>query len=249
MNTMALSGYLNSLFRVQDIQDTSLNGLQVENDGNVSRVGLAVDISQTLIEKAHEAGVDFLIVHHGLFWGKPIPVTGPLYRRIRSLMEYNIALYAIHLPLDVHPELGNNAQIQMVLDWNVGEDIVQDGISLGKEIVFDPPKELSGLVRDLRTGLDFDPKVWNFGPRTVSRAAFISGAGIRFLDHIAASGIHTLVTGEPRHDAYWMARELELNVILAGHYATETLGVQAVGNHLKEKFGLASCFIDLPTGY
>jgi dinuclear metal center YbgI/SA1388 family protein len=248
MNTIALSQYLNSLLHVADIQDASLNGLQVENNGNVGRVGLAVDISQALIKEAHGAGVDFLIVHHGLFWGKPVPVTGPLYQRIRSLMEYNIALYAVHLPLDVHPELGNNAQIQQVLGWQAGEDI-DDGISLGKQIQFDSPRELSELVQDLKTGLNFDPKVWNFGPRSITRAALISGAGIRFLDHIAALGIHTLVTGEPKHDAYWIARELELNVILAGHYATETLGVQAVGNHLKEKFGLATCFIDLPTGY
>ena len=127
MKTIALSRYLDSLLHVADVDDASLNGLQVENSGNVKRIGLAVDISQALIEKAHEQNIDFLIVHHGLFWGKPVPVTGPLYKRIRFLLEYDIALYAAHLPLDIHPELGNNARIQQALKWQAGEDIGRDG--------------------------------------------------------------------------------------------------------------------------
>jgi len=250
MKSGELADYLNKLLDIDSIQDASLNGLQVENRRDIKKVGLTVDISQDVIEKANDMRMDFLIVHHGLFWGKPEAVTGAMYQRIRMLINHDIALYAAHLPLDAHPEFGNNAQIQEAAGWTITNNFgrYQD-VPLGTEVTFDPPRMLSKIVDDLRKGLKVEPQVWNFGPSSVCRLGFISGSGVGFLNQVLDAGLDTLVTGEPRHSAYWEAREAGINVIFAGHYATETLGVKAVGRHLEEKLKLETVFIDLPTGY
>jgi dinuclear metal center YbgI/SA1388 family protein len=250
MKSKELSQYLNDLLDVFKIQDASLNGLQVENQRDVRKIGFAVDISQAVLEKACDLNVDFLLVHHGLFWGNAEAVTGRLYQRIRILIQNDIALYAVHLPLDVHPRFGNNAQIQQALGWPVKDDFGQfQNMPLGKEIRFKQPKLLSEVMDDLQRGLGCEPEVWNFGSASVQRLGFISGGGVGFLDQAVNAGLDTLVTGEPRHSAYWEAKEAEINVIFAGHYATETLGVRAVGEHLQKKFSIETVFIDLPTGY
>ncbi|MBN2103177.1 Nif3-like dinuclear metal center hexameric protein [bacterium] len=250
MESRELAEYLDELLNVSGIEDASLNGLQVENTRDVKIVGLAVDISQDVIRKACDMHVDFLIVHHGLFWGKSEAITGAMYQRIRLMIVNDIALYAAHLPLDVHPEFGNNVQIREITKWpatvNFGEF---QGMPLGTAVTFDPPRALNKIVDDLRRSLKVEPQVWNFGPASVKKLGFISGSGIGFMDQALDAGLDTLVTGEPKHSAYWEAREAGMNVVLAGHYATETLGVKAVGRHLEEKFKLETIFIDLPTGY
>lgn len=250
MKSKELSQYLNTLLNVSSIQDASLNGLQVENGRDIGKAAFAVDISKSVIEKAAAINADFLLVHHGLFWGKPAAITDTIYQRVRLLIRNDIALYAAHLPLDVHPVFGNNAQIQTAVGWPVKDDFGQmQNIPLGKEISFNPPRPFSEIVQDIKQGLQTEPQVWNFGPPAVSRLGFISGGGIGFLDQVIAAGLDTLVTGEPKHSAFWEAREAEINVIMAGHYATETLGVKALAKHIEEKLSIDTVFIDLPTGY
>ena len=127
MYTDELVQTLDKLLNVHEIEDASLNGLQVANSGSVHKVALAVDVSVASIQKAKDYEADFLIVHHGLFWGKPSPIVGSTYQRIKLLIESNIALYAIHIPLDVHPELGNNAQIINTLGWPISGDFGKEG--------------------------------------------------------------------------------------------------------------------------
>lgn len=249
MKTKELSDFLDRLLEIKNIEDTSLNGLQVENRGEVGKVALAVDVSMDAIKKAKNAGTDFLFVHHGLFWGKSVPLIGPMYQKIQLLVDSSIALYAAHLPLDIHPELGNNAQIEKVLGWPVARDFGEyHGLIIGKEVNFEKPVPLSDLLNQVQNGLDCNPIVWDFGPEEVKRLGYVSGDGISMLSQAINDGIDTFVTGEPAHSHYWEAKEAGINVIFAGHYATETLGIKAVGEVLQERFELETIFINIPTG-
>lgn len=249
MQTQHLVTYLNDLFEISEIEDTSLNGLQVANRGEVTKVALAVDASLGAFQKAIRVNADFLLVHHGLFWAKPFPITGTLYQRIRLLLESDIALYAVHLPLDLHPDLGNNAQIEKVLGWPIeGEFGEYHGNTIGREVRFKEPRTLESITNDLNKNLKSQLQVWDFGPKNVQRLAYVSGGGIDLLHQAIDAGMDAFITGEPKHSLYWIAKEAGINVILSGHYATETLGVKAVGKAIQEKFNLETVFIDLPTG-
>ena len=250
MKLNALVDYLNDLLKIHDIEDDSLNGLQVENSGEVGKVALSVDASLIAFQKAEEAGADLLLVHHGLFWGKPFTLTGPWYERIRALITADIALYAAHLPLDMHPEYGNNAQIQQILGWPVKGDFGEyHGSILGKEVRLEHPTHVEAVAEHVAHRLQCEPVVWRFGAATVRRIGYVSGGGLSMLEQAIDAGYDLYITGEPKHSAYWTAKEAGINVIFAGHYTTETLGVKALGAHLQEKFGLDTVFIDLPTGH
>ncbi len=250
MKTKELTSYLDDLLRVRDIADDSLNGLQVANSGDVTKVALAVDACAASMDAAHEAGADFLLVHHGLFWGKPAPIRDALYQRIRRLIESDMALYAAHLPLDLHPELGNNAQAGKVLGWPVaGEFGEYHGEIIGREVRFDAPRSLSDVAEELGRKLNCEVNVWDFGPTSIKRMGYVSGGGLSILQQAVAEGMDAFVTGEPGHSFYWTAKESKINVLFAGHYATETLGVKAVGEYIHNQFGLETVFIDLPTGH
>ena len=245
-----LVNFLNETLRVKEISDDSLNGLQVENSGTVNKVALTVDVSLAAIEKAKIAQADLLLVHHGLFWGKPVPLTGVMYPRIQKLIQSDMALYAVHLPLDLHAEFGNNAQVQNVLDWPVtGEFGEYHGTIIGREIRFEKAKPRDEIVQTIREKLKCDPVVWAFGPEQIQYVGYVSGGAVEMLEQAIATGMDTYITGEPKHSFYWTAKEASVNVIFAGHYATETLGVKAVGHLIHEKFGLETVFIDLPTGH
>jgi len=249
MKTRALVDYLDALLKVREVEDDSLNGLQTENSGEVKKVALAVDASLEAIERARDSGADLLFVHHGMFWDKPFSLTGAMYKRIKLLMESDIALYAAHLPLDLHPELGNNAQIQKVLGWPVAGDFGEyHGTIIGKEVRFEEPISVPKIVRCLQESLGCEPRVWNFGPEKVRRLGYVSGGGLSILQQAIEAGMDAFVTGEPKHTFYWTAKEAGINVVFAGHYATETLGIKAVGEVLWKELGLETVFVDLPTG-
>jgi dinuclear metal center YbgI/SA1388 family protein len=250
MKTRALVAFLDELLNIKDISDTSQNGLQIENSGDVKKIGLAVDASAASFQKAKELNVDFLLVHHGIFWDKPMTLTGVLYQRVKILMDADIALYGAHLPLDMHPELGNNAQVQKVLGWPVVGDFGDfHGNILGKAIRFDKPVILLEIAEQLAEKLHCEPLIWDFGPNTIQYMGYVSGGGIKMLEQAIDARMDLYITGEPSHSIYWEAREAGINVILAGHYATETLGVKAVGERIRETFKLDVVFIDLPTGF
>lgn len=249
MQLSAFAEYLDHLLRVKEIPDSSLNGLQVGNSGDVERVALAVDASQASIQKAQDANCQLLLVHHGLFWGKPVALTGAFYQRIKLLMDADLALYATHLPLDLHPELGNNAQVQQKLNWPVVGDFGEyHGVTIGKKIEFTVPQPLENLVQTFEKGLACDSTLWQFGPPEVKTIGYVSGGALSMLEQAIECGYDLYVTGEPGHSYYWTAKEAGINVLFGGHYATETLGVQAVGQKIEQDLSLETVFIDLPTG-
>jgi dinuclear metal center YbgI/SA1388 family protein len=250
MTAAELESRLDATLRVRDIPDDSLNGLQVANSGRLSRVALAVDASEAAVRGAASRGADFLIVHHGLFWGKPAPVRGALRGRLRALLEADIALYAAHLPLDLHPELGNNIQICRRMGWDASSEFGEyHGTPIGRRVDLDEPEPLDRLVERFGAAFGVAPEVWRFGPGTVRSAAVVSGGALSMVEQAAAGGCDVFLTGETAHSHFWAAREAGINVVFGGHYATETTGVAAVGAWIRSEFGLETVFLDLPTGY
>ena len=244
-----VAAYLDSYLRIAEVPDDAraVNGLQVENSGSVTRIAAAVDVCQATIEMSKTTASDFLLVHHGLFWGGLIPITGLYARRIQSLVSNNIALYSAHLPLDCHPGVGNNYVLAHSLGVTHLEPFGEaQGIKIG--VAGDLGVELEELTGMLRAQFGQAPRVIGKGPRRVKRIAIITGAGSSALGAAAAAGIDTFVTGEGPHHTYLEAEELGLNLIYAGHYATETVGVQALAEHLGSHFNVPWQFLDHPTG-
>jgi dinuclear metal center YbgI/SA1388 family protein len=241
--------YLNDYLRVTAVPDAphALNGLQVSNAGAVSRVAAAVDLCEATVRLAAEQGADFLLVHHGLFWGGLGPLTERRYRRVAGLVKHNIALYSAHLPLDLHPEVGNNAvlarQLGVTLRGPFGEEY---GVPIG---VWGEVDELRTVLGQRLTSLlGGAPRLLPFGPERARRVGIVTGAAGSLIGQAAAAGLDTYITGEGPHHTFFDAEELGVNVFYAGHYATETVGVKALAEHLRTRFDLPWTFLDHPTG-
>ncbi len=223
------------------------NGLQVENPGTVSRIAAAVDASFATVNLAIEEKADLLVVHHGLFWGPSQPWTGKRYELLRLLLENDLAVYSSHLPLDAHPRLGNNARLCAALGLKKLRPFFFDH---GQFICFQARQKISR--GDLATGLQratgSDPLLIPGGPPICQRIGVVTGGAGSDLKKAAAEGVDTFVTGEGPHWTYAMAEELGVNVLYAGHYATETFGVKALAAHLSRRFKIPWCFVDHPTG-
>ena len=250
MRLAELTAYLDDYLRLSsEVADPpeALNGLQVANRGEVARIGAAVDACQATIRLAHEARCDFLLVHHGLFWSGLRPLIGPAYARVAGLVEHNIALYAAHLPLDRHPEVGNNPLLAALLRVKVaGEFGDYHGAPLG--VWGEVAMSRDEFGHALAAGLGVTPRLLPFGPDRVRRVGVVTGAGGSLIPQAAAAGLDTYVTGEGPHWSYFDAEELGVNVFFGGHYATETLGVKALAEHLSRRFDLPWVFLDHPTG-
>jgi len=245
-----LTNYLDNLLKIKEIKDESLNGLVVENKGRVSKVALAVDASLETFKRAKGAGADFLFVHHGLWWGRCLPLRGAIFQKIKFLIENDIALYTAHLPLDLHPEFGNNSQLVKMLEWTVRGGFGKYGdLILGKEVFFNPPQKREELVGEIKDKLGIKPLLWDFGPLKIKRLGCVCGGAINLLPEAVEKGLDAYITGEPKHSYYWMAKEEKINVIFLGHYLSETLGVKAIGKDIEDKFGLEVEFLFLPTGH
>ena len=241
--------YLDRYLRVQDVPDApqALNGLQLANSGRVTRVAAAVDLCEAAVRLAAAEQANLLLVHHGLFWGGPKPLTGPTRRRVAGLLEADIALYSAHLPLDLHAEVGNNIVLARQLGVTVcGEFGEEYGVRIGVWGELDAPRAV--LEQTLRTVLGVQPRVMPFGPERVRRVGIVTGGAGSMIAQAAAAGLDTYVTGEGAHRTFFDAEELGLNVFYAGHYATETVGVKALAAHLEARFGLPWTFLHHPTG-
>lgn len=219
----------------------AFNGLQLANDGRVTKIGAAVDAGVIPFQKAVAAGIDFLIVHHGMYWDMPRPLTGPAYERVRTLIQGNCALYSNHLPLDGHPQLGNNALLAKQLGLKPTRPfLVRDGEPIGNIAA-------SKLTRAaIRAKLEkLYPRVIaiEYGPEQPTEIAFCSGSGYSATQELLSSKVQTLVTGELREDCFNRAQEEKLNLYLCGHYATEVHGVKALAAELSKKFKLPWEFI------
>lgn len=214
----------------------AFNGLQVANNGRVTKIGVAVDAGVVPFQKAVSAGVDFLIVHHGIYWDMPRALTGPAYDRIATLIHGNCALYSNHLPLDAHAEIGNNALLAKQLGLAPNRPfLVRDG----EPIAWIAKTSFSRA--ELRQKLSqLYPRVTAIecGSETPSSIAFCSGSGNSAVPELVREGVDTLVTGELREEWFNYAQENRLNLFLCGHYATEVHGVKALASELEAKFGL-----------
>ncbi|MFW6090023.1 MAG: Nif3-like dinuclear metal center hexameric protein [Gemmatimonadota bacterium] len=242
--------YLDTALHIDEIEDYSgaYNGLQVECRSPIDSVCVATDACMATIERTAEEGANLLFVHHGMFWTDPLPLTGLVYRRLRVLIDNDIALYSCHLPLDVHPLFGNNAHLARSLDLHIegrwGRWKSVEG--LGVWAVVD--RSLNDVVDRVERVCDRRAHVLRGGPPHVRRMAILTGGGGSMIEQAHAEGYDTLLTGEGAHHTYHEAMEYGINVIYAGHYATETFGVKAVGKALNDRFGVDWTFIDHPTG-
>ena len=241
--------YTNKFLRIREVGDwdNALNGLQIENSGQVTRLGAAVDVSTRVLTEAAKRNVDLLIVHHGLFWPGLQPVKSTLRRQLQLAFENDIALYSAHLPLDIHPKLGNNAELVAALGLKSAQPFLEEkGQPAGLKARASMPR--SELIRKLRKALGGPVKVFSFGPKQTRTIGVVTGGAGSEIYRVAQENIDTFITGEAPHWAAVAAQELGMNLLLGGHYATEVFGVKALAAHLSKRFGIPWEFIDCPTG-
>src|SRR5438874_2581010 len=241
--------YTDEFLRIREIGDwdNALNGLQIENSGRVTRIGAAVDVSTRILTKAAKKNTDLLIVHHGLFWPGLQPVTSALCRQLQLAFEKDIALYSAHLPLDVHPKVGNNAHLIAALGLKFAEPFLEEkGQPVGLKARASIP--CSDLARKLRKALSGSIKSFNFGPKQTRVIGVVTGGAGSEIYRVAQEKVDTFITGEAPHWAAVAAEELGMNLLLGGHYATEVFGVKALAAHLSKRFRIPWEFIDCPTG-
>jgi dinuclear metal center YbgI/SA1388 family protein len=241
--------YTDKYLRVPEIEDwpNALNGLQIENSGQVTKIGAAVDVSTRVLSEAAKKDVDLLLVHHGLFWPGLQPVTKAVHRQLRIAFENDIALYSAHLPLDIHPKVGNNAQLAAALGLKSATSFFEEkgqliGLKTRASILRDE------LLRNLERSLGGKVKAFAFGPKRIKTIGIVTGSAGSEIYRVAQEEIDMFITGEAPHWAAVAAEELGINLILGGHYATETFGVKALAAYLSKRFKLPWEFLDFPTG-
>jgi dinuclear metal center YbgI/SA1388 family protein len=238
-----LVAYCDQRTRRAEFEDApgAFNGLQVANDGRVTRIGAAVDAGVAPFRSAVAAGIDFLIVHHGMYWDMPQPLTGKVYDRVAALIRGNCALYSNHLPLDAHPEIGNNALLAREL-----------GLTPRRGFRPNPGGDIGAIAPHAGTRAELRARLEKLYPRVIAieygsdaprEVAFCSGSGNGAIGALAAAGVDTLVTGELREEHFNRAQEERLNLYLCGHYATEVHAVKALAAEVSAKFGLPWSFI------
>ena len=241
--------YCDRRLRVAQIRDYdgAVNGLQVENRGRVTRIAATVDASLATVKLAVAARADLLIAHHGLFWSPAHPWTGKRRELLGLLIENNLAVYSSHLPLDFHPQLGNNALLGRLLGLkNLKPFLLEKGQHLGLRAHKTIAR--TELARRLQKIIGHAPIVLPGGPATCRKIGIVTGGAGSLLKQAAAEGVDTFISGEGPHWTHGLAEELELNVIYGGHYATETFGVKALAAELSRKFRVPWVFLDHPSG-
>jgi dinuclear metal center YbgI/SA1388 family protein len=252
MKTAALTqivAWCDRTLRTAEVQDYdgAVNGLQVENNGQVTRIAATVDASLATVRLAAKAGADLLIVHHGLFWGPTWPWTGRKRELIKELLDHNLAVYSSHLPLDLHPRLGNNAQLCRALGFkSLQPFFFEKGAHLGCQVQARISRE--ALADRLAKALGREVLTIPGGPAECRRIGIVTGGAGSQLKLAAKEGVDTFITGEGPHWTYALAEEFGLNVLYGGHYATETFGVKALAAELSRKFKVPWQFLDHPTG-
>lgn len=245
-----LVSYLDRYLRIAEIPDSSPNGLQVQGAAQVSRIAYAVDASAQTIRAAGKAGADFLVVHHGLWWGKHVPITGTMHARVAGLIRSDLSLYAAHLPLDCHPKVGNNVELARLLGLRVKEPFGEYlGTRVGVIAAAARPIRLTSLCAAVEKKLGARAQVLACGPPTVRRVAIVSGGGAMLAEEAARAGCDALLTGETSHAAVHPAREAGISIVFGGHYATETVGLKALQRHVATRFQVPGVFLPAPTGY
>lgn len=249
MNRNELVEYLDSYLQIKAIKDYGPQGLQIEGRQEVQRIIGLVDAHQPCVEAAIEKGADLMLVHHGIFWGPPKRLAESYGRLVRTYMEANLNLYAAHLALDAHHEVGNNTELARRLGLTVQDWWgVVNGTPLAALAEAEEPLALDALVARFEEAVGPIKVVQAHGPSMVKRVGILSGFGANNIEEAASLGCDTYITGETSHAQYYEALNAGINLIYAGHYTSETVGVQALGLHLQEKFEIEFEFVDLPTG-
>lgn len=243
MRTIDLIDYTGRLLEVSRFRDYCPNGLQVEGHGETRRLVSGVTASVAFLQRAIAAGADTVLVHHGYFWkNEPAPVTGPKKARLLLLLKNEVNLAAYHLPLDAHPEFGNNAQLGRrlgiaVQGWFGDQEIAAWGVP-------EQPLTLGSLAARLEQRLARAPLVVGDLSRPIDRLAWCTGGAQDFLADAVELGVDAFITGEVSERTVHLSRETGVAFLAAGHHATERYGVQALGSHLGERFGIEHTFID-----
>jgi dinuclear metal center YbgI/SA1388 family protein len=232
--------------KAQDYE-RACNGLQVQNNGRVTRIAATVDATLTTVRLAARAGADLLLVHHGLFWTPAHPWTGKRYEVIQLLLRNNLAVYSSHLPLNAHLKLGNNARLCAALGLKKLSPFFFDhGQFIGFKAQARIPRHT--LLARLHRATGAKPLLIPGGPKLCHRIGVVTGGAGSELKKAAAEGVDTFITGEGPHWTYGLAEELGINVLYGGHYATETFGVKALAAWLSKRFKVPWSFLDHPTG-
>mgnify|MGYP006288936231 CR=1 FL=1 len=240
----SLTAYLDELLQVANFRDYAPNGLQVAGRGEVRRLVTGVTACQALVEAAVAEGADALLVHHGYFWkSEPPQVVGMKHRRLKRLLQHDIALLAYHLPLDAHPRLGNNAELARLLGFVTEGTLNEEGI--GNHGRLAEPLAPAELAARIETALGRQPLHIAAGEGPIQRVGWCSGAAQGMVERAAALGLDAFLSGEISEPTVHAARELGIHYYAAGHHATERYGVQALGAHLAERYGLEHRFVDI----
>jgi len=243
-----LVSFIDEFLNTRQYKDYSCNGLQVQGAQVISKVALLVDASLQGYQLAMEKKCQLIAVHHGIIWDGIRSVSGSSYNHVKYLIDNNLNLYASHLPLDLHPEIGNNAQLAAMLNLSGLKPFGNyKGIDIGFEGIADKSTDLDIIVETMSKKLDTQCTVLPFGKKAISRVAVVSGGAADLLTEAIKKGVDCYITGEPVHYNYHEALENRINVVYAGHYHTEKPGIQALGKVLQKRFGIQTEFIDIPT--
>jgi dinuclear metal center YbgI/SA1388 family protein len=243
MRLIELRDYIESELAVGRFRDYCPNGLQVEGRAEVRRIATGVTASQAVLEAATAWGADAILVHHGYFWrSEDAAITGIKKRRVAHLLRHDVSLLAYHLPLDAHPELGNNAQLGEQLGFVVQGRFGEQDIAMHG--VLEQPQTLQQFTKLIQHTLQRAPQVIGHANPNIVRVAWCSGAGQGYFEQAVALGVDAFLTGEISEQNVHVAQETGVAFIAAGHHATERHGVQALGGHLATRFGLEHRFFD-----
>lgn len=250
MELNKLVNYINNFLKIDEFNDYGPNGLQVEGKHSVNKVVTGVSATQALIEEAISQNADAILVHHGWFWKNEDPrIVGIKQRRLKLLIQHDISLLAYHLPLDAHPDLGNNAQLAKLLGFKVEDVMDAQGVgNIGRIISEDksPAKiTLDDLGKKIKTVLRREPLLISAGNHSIRRIAWCTGGAQGWIDKAIEAGVDAFISGEISEHTVHSARESGVHYIAAGHHATERYGAKALGEHLADEFGLKCCFVDI----
>lgn len=240
--------FLDDLLDAREGRDYGPNGLQVEGRPTISKVVISVSACLELFQRAAQAGADAVLVHHGILWhGAPLPITGVQHRRVATLIKSSMNLLAYHLPLDRHGDVGNNALAAKELGLLDTEPFGEaKGLPVGVMGHFSPPMPIGELVHRTLKVYGQQPQLFGNGPEEVRSMALISGAAQGELHTAIAHGLDAFLTGEISEWVMNIAREAGIHYLAAGHYATERLGIRALGQRVADRFGVEVEFIDIP---
>lgn len=245
--------FLDTELKTSEFRDAAHNGLQIESStSEISSIAFSVDAGYSVMEEAIGRGSQLLVVHHGVLWGKAEPIVGPLARKLSLCLKSGLSLYAAHLPLDGHAVHGNAALVarEQLAAEELEPAFEYQGSLIGVTARLKSPTDLEQVVEMLTKcpgGLK-QPLVLPFGKASISRVGIVTGSGTFCIADASRMGLDLFVTGEPKQEAYHLAKEYGMSVVCMGHYASETFGVRALQRILEARFGVKTEWIDEPTG-